>query len=890
MSNVPVAEVSVRIRADTTDFKQEAAAEVNAAVKDIQAAAPVKPQTVGEQIKADILARQMQRASEEAAKVAANAGAKAAEEAANRTAEEFEKKIGDIQLRAAAASIRGEDIKAQQLNVLAAIETVTAAAVQSRAQLKAAVGADQAAQREFLTAQIAQYEEARRRLETALKKSQLTGKAPELGGGGGGALGKVGEFARASGREGGLGGLIAVGSRLGLIGFAATAAFQAVGELQQSLRVTGDEAFTTEGKLRNLGAELLGGNIIGGIKALTASRQAEISSTLVARFKELKDAQDPLIVNEQKLLTARQRGRDALDQYIDSLRFAGAISDDEADNLRKAAEQLFNMQRGAETAATALQDVATKLAAAGSEAAAFGERGNEFGRGVGAIQAQAGAAGGRGAPTTDPTATAAVSAAVRQSIAARTASLADDVKEAQREVDEIAKRNQNLKQITEGRAQRYRELVEAQTRATGLEQQLAAQQRAADEANLSASSAIAASLASRTEGLGDDLAAAKAAASKIEARNAAMKGVEEGQKQRNQQLVEAETRVVQIEQQQAALAAQRAQEAQNATEAALQNDLARAALTKRKSDDRKAFDALISYYQSLIAGATRLERENFEGKIIQLRSQRAAALKPDPGQQNALREAQLANQRATLELQGADLTPVLRASVKFFQGLVNTTEGIERAQNEAKLIAAKAALQGNRSATAELKLQNQRARAALTEGIEDDKSVILKQIERAKAIVKNTRGLAREQARAKLIGFQADLKGLTPDKQSAGSSVLDLLTASAERFKATAGNLINKDQPFAGPTEFTADMAQFLRRQEGGDARSAEARIVDGFQGGVDRLVAALEKAAGAFGGDDKPKPGVAPPKSGAVPEHPGSVQSRWREAHAAKSAVGAAT
>lgn len=51
-------------------------------------------------------------------------------------------------------------------------------------------------------------------------------------------------------------------------GLAAVAGYQALNELQNSLRVTGAEAGTTQGRFRNFGAELLSGNVFGAIKAL----------------------------------------------------------------------------------------------------------------------------------------------------------------------------------------------------------------------------------------------------------------------------------------------------------------------------------------------------------------------------------------------------------------------------------------------------------------------------------------------------------------------------------------------------------------------------------------------------------------------------------------------
>lgn len=79
------------------------------------------------------------------------------------------------------------------------------------------------------------------------------------------------------------------------LGIAAIAGYQAINELQSSLRVTGAEAGTTQGRFRNFGAELLGGNVLGAIKALrtefTLGAQAleDLSSEIVnADFSNLE--------------------------------------------------------------------------------------------------------------------------------------------------------------------------------------------------------------------------------------------------------------------------------------------------------------------------------------------------------------------------------------------------------------------------------------------------------------------------------------------------------------------------------------------------------------------------------------------------------------------------
>lgn len=63
-------------------------------------------------------------------------------------------------------------------------------------------------------------------------------------------------------------------ARYSLLGAAAYAAFQATRELGKQLEVTGEKAGTASGRVRNLGAALLQGDLVGGIKALAKDGSA----------------------------------------------------------------------------------------------------------------------------------------------------------------------------------------------------------------------------------------------------------------------------------------------------------------------------------------------------------------------------------------------------------------------------------------------------------------------------------------------------------------------------------------------------------------------------------------------------------------------------------------
>ena len=92
--------------------------------------------------------------------------------------------------------------------------------------------------------------------------------------------------------------------------------------------------------------------------------------------------------------------------------------------------------------------------------------------------------------------------------------------------------------------------------------------------------------------------------------------------------------------------------------------------------------------------------------------------------------------------------------------------------------------------------------------------------------------LAQAQAQVALQEFinqrRDFLKGLESDAKDAskGTTAFDLLKEFADTFNQNAGNLINQNQPFAGPTGFTADIAQFLVRRPGAQAARLRRRLI----------------------------------------------------------------
>lgn len=89
-----------------------------------------------------------------------------------------------------------------------------------------------------------------------------------------------------------------------------------------------------------------------------------------------------------------------------------------------------------------------------------------------------------------------------------------------------------------------------------------------------------------------------------------------------------------------------------------------------------------------------------------------------------------------------------------------------------------------------------------------------KEIAQAKAAGKSTVKLQTELNNLKIAKNEA--LGIAKDATS--TTAFDILTENVQHFLQSAGNLISGQQPFAGPTGFTADIAQFLHRTHPGTA------------------------------------------------------------------------
>ena len=184
------------------------------------------------------------------------------------------------------------------------------------------------------------------------------------------------------------------------------------------LKVTGDEAFTTEGKLRNLGSELLGGNIIGGIKALTATKPVEFDKPLQAALDSLEEAKrlaKDTTLTMDELVQAQTRGAvssdkpfegrageryktelegasDALEELLQKQIEGGHLSTQQAKDLSKVTQEYVKNEKFALAAAAATDAYNRAIERAGGNAAKlFGpEQGGPGAIAAAAAQAAAG--------------------------------------------------------------------------------------------------------------------------------------------------------------------------------------------------------------------------------------------------------------------------------------------------------------------------------------------------------------------------------------------------------------------------------------------------------------------------------------------------------------------
>lgn len=274
--------------------------------------------------------------------------------------------------------------------------------------------------------------------------------------------------------------------RFALGGLAVGAVFQGLQHLSSGLKVTGDEAATTEGKLRNLGASLVTGDVVGGIIALTKnadSADESLRKLLATEGTSTVDIRNFAIVTRDSARANEEFAHETEGAGAAAARgggrFAGAgqAAARTAAELRATASEAEHLARAFDTSAQAAADVESAIAAAGSETARFGEQA----RGTGGIAAR-NAAPGAGATFTDQSNTSDTANSVAESMAARTKTLQDDLAVAQREAAAAAGLEKRQQGVVEDAAKRHLDTVAAETRVAQIQSQIDEQAAAAAKA------------------------------------------------------------------------------------------------------------------------------------------------------------------------------------------------------------------------------------------------------------------------------------------------------------------------------------------------------------------------------------------------------------------------
>lgn len=882
-----------------------------------------------------------------------------AQEALLRPAAELQTQATTAGTRAQTAEITG-DVAGQvaqqlQLEILgrqAALEGLKLQQQEFAQQLASASGVE----REALLASAEQAAAAAGVLRREIVQLQTTGRlpvapgaAPPGGQGGGGFLDSItgpGGLLRSRSGSSSLTGILGTTARFGLAGLAFGAAFSTLNELQQALKVTGQEAYTTEGRIRNLGAELLSGNLIGGIKAVIAQEPAKLTEGLdaaVAATKELEARQISLTqvlslqnfqgastqpdrpggptffqVLNQGLLKSISEGRrtsaaeafrgeaDAIDGASDSLKDylaaqvrSGAISKENALAIAKTTVELQRQADAAFKAATEWKSL-TDAATVGREAQ------DQFGRrGPGVFQADQGVfrpgEGPVGAvvgqqrtgiprpiitnPFENPTnaEVTGVAARVRDSMTQRIQNegerLQADLQSAKiaekgaRATFESAKAAARTNHEINGAADEFEKVVAATTRTANAAAAVREHAQQAAEEMQAASDRIA---NARIAGISDPDAQLRAQLAQDQATQARESGELEKAKaayakkkisalelrQAEAEYAEA-VAATQVTQNQisgnakaAAEAAQ--QDARNAEELRLANNIAAAALTKRKSDDKKFYNEAIDYYraQARDASLTATEREQARGTVRELRQGLRTAL---AGGGAELQQQQLQNALAQAQQVGS--IPLQRRAaqrlVDFWEGQVKAATGIEKAQAQASLIGARGQLQaveGSATDLQEQRIRNRISAAQLTKGLDDDKKAADALVTFWKEQVKHAQGIEKERARSNLISARLARQALDQQQEGTGGTgfgTVDFLKVSQSIMRDFAGNLLPtggleqarslfapvSPEDLASGGKKLSDLAQIkLDQLEGPDITGARAQADNLAQTGQDQL------------------------------------------------------
>lgn len=188
----------------------------------------------------------------------------------------------------------------------------------------------------------------------------LRGEADDLGA----RLDNLGKGMEGAGRGAGLlgGSLAGVVARAGAFGFAVNAAYQASARLQEALTTTGRAAFTTEGRLKNLGASLLGGDVIGAFEALRRQPKTldELGISITQASNRMDALQKVADGTAQKMLEQARNADNSKEAYA---RYQKVVDEAGTSNQKLARElvQQVSALKAAENAQNSLADATSRL-------------------------------------------------------------------------------------------------------------------------------------------------------------------------------------------------------------------------------------------------------------------------------------------------------------------------------------------------------------------------------------------------------------------------------------------------------------------------------------------------------------------------------------------------
>lgn len=821
----PIAEAFVRLRPDPSTFRAEADAQIRAQLQQLRIQAPpidfggsadrLRAETAtlraaledvfGEEIVADALRSRDGIDALSEGMAAGGRGALTYRERLLLAAEGARDASGAIRALATAAPVAefasgAQTIRSESASIRAALEASLGPELVSNL-LAARGGIDQLSQAFEATGQQALTQ--RQRLVLLLESTRdMRSRVDEL------ARAEVAAAEASAARASSFGSVAAGAARIGAATFAIAAGYQAMQRLEGALRTTGEEAFTTEGRLRNLGAALLNADIVGAIDAMRRSPET------------LED-----------LGISAQEAAARLEALEDIAFGVSRAAVDQATGTEQASEAVDNYNRIAREAGTTSQDLAAQLVEQGR---AWRELAGETRR---TIEETLRLRNAQGSLAVSPLLQ---DVGTRPAIGPTTFGVSTPGRSRQSEIEEelqAAQRNDDLRRqlvLLEERERIQRSLLRAVER----EGPLAEQRRAALQATLNQQDSIADLLRRQRE------AERETARAQAEAAAQSAASIQENRLLTNQQLAQLTD----------AAADDRA-----ATAALVAFYQAKAADTDLTEEARASYadKARLAAAQGEVFIANervRLRQEAIDNRLAAVERRQSAAELTASLNDNI----RLAREEVRLLRQAANDQELSRQARQAYRDSLGTAE-----EDLAELLNRQ---QTERDELELMRIGTQRLRAQLTVTETDDEAAIRSEIAFWQNALRR-RGLSereREQFRQNIERGRIELQNLQGNVRQ-GTTAFELLQQNVRTFQDAAGNIDlagdNFRQPLTG-FDFTSSLQAFLRRQQpsaaapefdlgGRDRRFGGGRTQT--DAAIDRLVEALDRNTDARTGRRSP-------------------------------------